>query len=34
MSNTSDEQFVAESWEAQEEHIITGFDFPITQISP
>ncbi len=34
MFDTNNEQFVAESQEAQEEHIIVGFDFPKTQTTP
>jgi hypothetical protein len=34
MSNTNEEQFVAESQEIQEEHIIVRFDFPKIQKAP
>jgi hypothetical protein len=34
MFDTNNKQFVAKSQEAQEEHIIVGFDFPKTQITP
>jgi len=34
MFDTNNEQFVAKNQEAQEEHIIVGFDFPKTQTTP